>query len=102
MPSSKKKLPRKAADKLRRVDIENCKFAFQCSAKWGDLKPTADTGVRHCGACKKDVYFCETDCEVRSAIKGGLCIAIRRPLRAADFGDQFILGLPIGQDLFEA
>jgi hypothetical protein len=88
MPSSKKKLPRKAADKLRRVDIENCEFSSQCTARWGDMKSTKIKSVRRCGDCQRDAHYCATYDELKVAVGKNYCVAVD----AADRPDHRVMG----------
>lgn len=56
------------------------------------MTPTADPGVRHCGACQRNVYFCLTDAETISHAKAGDCVARDRPAR--DQLGPMIIGRP--------
>lgn len=58
--------------------IENCDehFAFKCPLKWENLQLTDDHKVRHCEACDKNVYHCNTVDEARGHAVRGECVAI--------------------------
>lgn len=58
--------------------IENCDehFAFRCPLKWENLQLTDDHKVRHCEACDKNVYHCNTVVEARGHTRAGECVAI--------------------------
>ncbi len=58
--------------------IENCDehFAFECPLKWENLQLTANHKVRHCDACDKDVYYCNTVDEARTHASEGQCVTV--------------------------
>jgi uncharacterized protein (TIGR02996 family) len=58
--------------------IENCDehFAFKCPLKWENLKLTDDHKVRHCDACNKSVYYCDTVVEARGYANEGQCVTV--------------------------
>ncbi len=58
------------------LPIENCRrlFRFRCPQTWDRLDPTEDVNVRFCPTCCKNVYFCETEEEIRQ--HAGQCIAV--------------------------
>jgi hypothetical protein len=59
------------------LPIENCpKFAFQCPKQWSQLVPTAQDGVKHCGQCNRNVFYCATIDEARTRAKEGSCVAL--------------------------
>jgi hypothetical protein len=64
-----------------KLTIRNCEstFRFQCPKTWNELSPTASDGVRHCGVCDCDVFFCTTDEETIEHAKAGHCIARELP-----------------------
>ncbi len=88
METIKKTYPRKTTDKSQKVDIENCEFTFQCTAQWGDMKPTKIKSVRHCGDCQRDVHYCATYDELKAAVDKNYCVAVD----AADRPDQMVMG----------
>jgi len=61
--------------------IRNCLpvFGLVCPQRWESLAPTDEPGVRHCGQCDKEVYFCTTDAETVSHAQAGHCIAREMP-----------------------
>src|SRR5262245_38633654 len=61
-----------------RPRIENCDelFAFKCPKQWEQLKGTDDPTVRHCDACRKEVYYCHTVREAFEHARHGDCVAI--------------------------
>jgi len=54
-------------------------FGLVCPQRWESLAPTDEPGVRHCGQCDKEVYFCTTDAETVSHAQAGHCIAREMP-----------------------
>jgi len=58
--------------------IRNCNFkvAFDCPAEWTELKSASNLFVRHCEACRKDVFLCrDLDAAVTHA-RQGHCVAL--------------------------
>lgn len=52
---------------VTRLPIENCdlwsrmaRLQFRCPGKWDALQPTVTDGVRFCGVCRRQVFFCPT------------------------------------------
>jgi hypothetical protein len=81
--------------------VENCDFAFRCPQKWHQLELTADTRVRHCESCRKDVHYCTTINEARAHAQRGRCVAIniavsRRPGDLPSSGE-FVGELALGR-----
>jgi hypothetical protein len=67
------------------TEIEGCgrstaegwlRFEFVCDKTWADLKPTDDSTVRHCEACRKNVYFCDNLADAREHAQENHCIAV--------------------------
>ncbi len=77
-------------DWLRQVGqprIENCdvshsglQFAYECPMAWNELHPTENKSVRHCDACREEVYFCNTMHKARFFARLGHCIAVNTSL----------------------
>ncbi len=61
--------------RLRR-SLETVQFAFECPKQWAEMTPTDDDKVRHCGACKLNVYFCDTLDEAKHHAWAGECVAV--------------------------
>ncbi len=67
---------------VARLRIENCKegfvlaYDFVCHRSWQELEPTEEAGVRHCGACGRDVFYCQSLEEARRFGSIGDCVAI--------------------------
>lgn len=61
-----------------RPRVENCDklFAFKCPKQWEKLKGTDDPTVRHCDACQKQVYYCNTMRQAYDHAQKGDCVAI--------------------------
>ena len=72
--------------------VRNCgdQFKFICPKKWDQLQATGEEGVRHCGACNQDVFYCRTDEETIRHAKAGHCIARETP----DLLDSVMVGMP--------
>jgi hypothetical protein len=51
-------------------------FTFSCPRRWEALHPTADTSIRFCDACQRQVYYCSTLKQARSHAAAGDCVAI--------------------------
>ncbi len=56
--------------------IDNCEFKFKCPLLWENLTETEDGKIRFCGECKRKVYFCENDEELKSRAEAGECVAV--------------------------
>lgn len=59
--------------------LENCpaEFHFRCPKQWDQLAPTEQgSGVRHCGECNKEVYYCESLGTARIHAWLGRCVAV--------------------------
>jgi hypothetical protein len=61
------------------AEIRNCEFKFQCPRTWESLALTKVHEVRYCNSCEKEVFFCTTAAELRSAIVADRCVAIEIP-----------------------
>jgi uncharacterized protein (TIGR02996 family) len=104
-------LPRPWVIVFDRSKVENCEaaFRFKCPKQWENLKVTGDPTVRHCDACEKKVYYCDTLPEAQSHARQGHCVAVQlgvlrypddlkpRPRLEADevieLDDEMVLGL---------
>lgn len=64
--------------KLRPWDRRAQELAMElvCPQRWDALAATARDGVRHCGACKRDVYYCTTVEQAQSLAIRGACVAV--------------------------
>lgn len=59
--------------------IKNCNvndFESACPKHWDKLKPAFSDMVRHCDHCKKKVYLCETDEQIKFYSSVKFCIAV--------------------------
>lgn len=59
--------------------IDNCSasdFEFVCPKKWSELRKSYVEGVRYCDQCKKNVYLCRTDADIKLYDSVNYCIAI--------------------------
>lgn len=62
---------------VARPSIEGCEgFDFQCPKEWGSLQPTGREKVRHCTACKSDVFYSTSIAEARRHAADGKCVAL--------------------------
>ena len=61
-----------------KISIRNCRFAFKCDKKWGDLDATEEDSIRFCNACEKEVHFCEDDEELARNIRLNRCVAFNK------------------------
>lgn len=71
------KMPKKSDSNFL---VRNCKFGYQCQARWEELASTKREGIRFCGKCDRKVHFCEMDSELRDAIENNQCVALWRGL----------------------
>ena len=64
-----------------------CDFEFVCSKEWYELAEIDNKGdsvssnqfqARYCIKCQKNVYRVDTENELKTAIKNGLCVAVSR------------------------
>ena len=76
--------------------IRNCLVRFRkvCPARWEQLVPTSTPRVRMCGACDREVFFCETDTEALEHAKAGRCIAKPMPDLSGLPNRPLVLGEP--------
>ena len=56
-----------------------CNFSFQCPQRWDRLAATADTHVRHCSECSRDMHLVSTEEQFKSHAAEGHCVAVQRP-----------------------
>jgi uncharacterized protein (TIGR02996 family) len=56
--------------------LENCTVAVRCPKTWDALAATDRPGVRSCGTCRRDVYYCTTAEELAEHAPLGHCIAV--------------------------
>lgn len=64
------------ADWRLRRSLDTVEFAYECPRDWAGMTPTDDEKVRHCGACRKNVHFCETIAEAQYHAWAGECVAV--------------------------
>lgn len=67
---------------VSRAPIEGCdvELRFRCPKSWSSLTPVDDIGIRACGACQRNVYFCTTLAEVRERGRAKQCVAFSSAL----------------------
>jgi len=56
--------------------IRNCRFAFRCSQQWDTLSAGEHPRQRYCSECERNVVLCESDDELRAALRRNDCVAI--------------------------
>jgi uncharacterized protein (TIGR02996 family) len=80
--------------RLRR-SLETVEFAYECPKDWAGMLPTDDDAVRYCGACQKNVYFCDTVDEARNHAWAGDCVAVHlgRPRSTDDLEMPLMSGI---------
>jgi hypothetical protein len=67
--------------------IKNCTaadFEFACPKVWSALKPSLMAAVRHCDHCKRKVYLCTTDADLKLYTSLKYCIAVIKPQTQAE------------------
>ena len=63
-----------------RAKVEHCRFAFECTQRWGDLaKVYGHPGVRYCATCETPVHYCTTVEAFNQHAAQGHCVALGRP-----------------------
>jgi uncharacterized protein (TIGR02996 family) len=80
---------------VARSKVERCRlFEFRCPKRWDKLRPTKDSAVRVCTACRKEVFYCESILEARQHGERGRCVAIdvAVPRHEGDLEDEEHLG----------
>lgn len=53
----------------------NCEMEFECPKDWFELSETDIAGIKHCPACKKNVFLCITQDELDEFALRGECVA---------------------------
>jgi uncharacterized protein (TIGR02996 family) len=84
---------------VARSKVERCRlFEFRCPKRWDKLRRTADSTVRCCTACRKQVFYCDSVLEARQHAERGQCVAIDPavPRRDGDLEDSDVVGLFLG------
>jgi hypothetical protein len=71
------------------------RFATECPKLWEELTPTAEPGVRQCGACNEAVYECRTREEAEAHGAAGRCVAV--PSTIADAVQRDVAGYATGR-----
>jgi uncharacterized protein (TIGR02996 family) len=74
-----------------RAPIERCgvEMKFKCPMAWEALASTDNSNIRHCGECKRNVYFCGNIDEVRYRGQRGDCVAFSPRLVRARAIDEY-------------
>lgn len=67
---------------------------LECPMEWMQLAPTADTNIRHCDHCDRDVHFCTTPEEFIDAAKADRCVALPVSLQVPLSKAPRCLGMP--------
>jgi uncharacterized protein (TIGR02996 family) len=78
------------------------RFRYECPNQWETLAPTGEAGVRYCGGCQRNVYFCDSSESVELHACGGDCIAVPTRLTGAVGREltRFITGRPDVHELW--
>jgi hypothetical protein len=58
--------------------IRNCQFAFKCDAVWEELEKGRSSKIRFCSQCKTQIYFCNSDDDLRKNVIKNRCVAIEK------------------------
>lgn len=72
------------------INVRNCVFGFKCNADWDAMGQSTNPTIRHCSACKKDVYQVSTKEELFDAIQLNRCVAIFDATNIPDFVGKMI------------
>lgn len=78
------------------------RFDFVCDKSWADLQSTGDDRVRHCGACEKNVYYCDNIADAREHTEKRHCVAVDLGIirRDGDLNQRLhVLGRPSPEQL---
>jgi uncharacterized protein (TIGR02996 family) len=82
---------------VARVPLENCqlRWSFVCPMKWEQLAETDDPRTRVCGACRKEVRYCDRIDEAQAVVVRGGCVAVdlRVPRWPADLTPPRLMGM---------
>ena len=78
--------------------IRNCIFAFKCEQKWEDMQLTRRNDVKFCPNCQKEVFFCNTDEQLKDAIVLNRCISIEY-VEQINNRTVRLMGSPVGNEL---
>jgi uncharacterized protein (TIGR02996 family) len=87
---------------VARVPLENCqlRWSFTCPMKWEQLRETDDPRTRVCGACRKEVRYCDRIDEAQAVAERGGCVAVdlRVPRQPGDLDARVVVmgRLPVG------
>lgn len=58
-------------------DVLNCPLETPCTQQWDDLAPDETSEkLRHCRACQKPVYRCDSEEELNHHAAQGRCVSI--------------------------
>lgn len=79
----------------QRTEPPQVRFATECPKLWEELSPTAEPGVRQCGACNEAVYECRTRQEAEAHATAGHCVAV--PSTLADAVQREVAGYVTGR-----
>lgn len=55
----------------------SCAFAFKCPKTWNRLTPTANSGIRYCSECNREVHLALTEEDFRRHAEGKRCVAVK-------------------------
>ena len=58
------------------INLRNCIFGFNCTAKWESMLKTDNQNIRHCDFCNKNVYHVSNKNDLLMAIELDRCVAI--------------------------
>jgi uncharacterized protein (TIGR02996 family) len=92
---------------VSRGPIEGCgvEFRLRCPRRWEHLQPTAEDGVRFCGQCRQQVFFCTTVEVAQTHADLGECVAVdpRLARKPRDLGsveelDTVVMGLLLSDE----
>jgi hypothetical protein len=57
------------------MSIWFCEMEVNCEKSWEELTETKESLVRHCEECNKDVFFIDSQDELKKAAASGKCVA---------------------------
>lgn len=81
---------------IGKAEVINCDFEYECPLDWFKLATTEKANVRHCGACEKDVTFCQNSGEMLALLRvnPGACVALHSGKVTTIDASKIRMGLP--------
>lgn len=85
--------------------IRNCPWGYKCDKQWLDLNETANSNIRFCTDCQRDVHWVDNAEQLASAVADDLCVSFStlliKPLHRTEPDNLQTTGRPFDTDSFE-